>query len=312
MVRNHYRQAVIRAAEAIEASLRAPVPLEAIARRAGFSLWHFHRVFTDLTGETLGAYIRRRRLTAAAAELKATSRPILDLALDYQFESHEAFTRAFRALFGATPSEFRRTGRLAWQRSRPPLTLRRLKRLPFQTTMEPILVRLPTLHLLGLSARFIPPLSPDADNLDVVPKLYGRFCPMIPTLPPQQDRYIYGAARCPADGDRRHPDEREYLASINVAAGAKATAPLTLWRIPAGTYACFTHRGPVARLGETINYAFGSWLPRSGYAHAGTPNLDRQDERFGDGGKDCVFDFLVPVKAPRSQPQGAREPTARR
>ncbi len=296
---NHYRQAVIRAAAAIEAGLRAPVPLEVIARRAGFSLWHFHRIFADLTGESLGAYIRRRRLTAAAAELKKTRRPILELALDYQFESHEAFTRAFRNLFAATPSEFRRTGRLAWQHTRPALTLRRLKRLPRQTTMEPTLIRLPALRLLGLSARFIPPLSPDADNLDVVPRLYQRFCPMIPTLPPQQDPYIYGAARYPTDADRRHPDEREYLASINVAAGTKATPPLVLWPIPAGTYACFTHRGPVARLGETINYAFGSWLPRSGYVHTGTPNLDRQDERFGDGGKDCVFDFLVPVKPAR-------------
>ena len=295
----HYRQAVIRAADLIERDLREPIPLDAIARRAGFSLWHFHRIFTELTGESLGAYIRRRRLTAAAADLKSTGRPILELAFDYQFESHEAFTRAFRNLFDTTPNDFRRTGQLAWQHTRPPLTLRRLKRLPRQTTMEPTLIRLPALRLLGLAARFIPPLSPDADNLDVVPKLYQRFCPMIPTLPPQQDKYIYGAARCPTDGERRHPDEREYLASINVARGAKAQPPLVVWEIPAGLYACFTHRGPVARLGETINYAFGSWLPRSGYAHAGTPNLDRQDERFGNGGKDCVFDFLVPVKPSR-------------
>jgi AraC-like DNA-binding protein len=64
-----------------------------------------------------------------------------------------------------------------------------------------------------------------------------------------------------------------------------------------GSYACFTHRGPVAKLGETINYAFSSWLPRSKFMHSGGPNIDRQDERFRDGGKDCELDFLVPVKA---------------
>lgn len=296
---NHYREAVIRATDIIERQLRAPLSLDGIARRAGFSLWHFHRIFAELTGESLGAYIRRRRLTAAAVDLRTTRRPILELALDYQFESHEAFTRAFRAAFGIPPGAFRRDGGLAWQRARHRLTLRRLKRLPRQTTMEPVILRLTALHLLGLSARFIPPSSPDANNLDVVPKLYDRFCPLITSLPAQADRFVYGAVRCPTDATRRHPDEQEYLAAINVAAGTKPQPPLELWTIPAGTYAQFTHRGPVARLGETINYAFGSWLPRSDYVHRGTPNLDRQDERFASGGKDCELDFFVPVKAKR-------------
>ncbi len=139
-------------------------------------------------------------------------------------------------------------------------------------------------------------MSPDADNLAVVPKLYQRFCPLIPSLPPMQDKYIYGAARYPSDQDRRHPDEREYLASISVAAGTKAKSPLTLWHIPASTYACFTHHGPIARFGETINYVFGTWLPRSKFVHGDSPNLDRQDERFGDGGEDSVFDFLIPIR----------------
>lgn len=293
---NHYRQSVLRAADTIEQHLRAPISLDAIARRAGFSLWHFHRIFAELTGESLGSYIRRRRLTAAAEELQRSRRTILDLALDYQFESHEAFTRAFRAAFETTPSRFRRTGGLAWRRTQPRLTRPRLIRLPRQTTMEPKIIPLPALHLLGLSARFIGPLSPDANNLKIIPALYGRFCPLLPTLPPPRDKYIYGAVRCPTDKERTHPDELEYLASINVAPGTKIPPALTRWKIPAGTYACFTHRGPLAKLEETINYAFGSWLPRSKYAHTGGPNLDRQDERFRDGGKDCELDFLVPVK----------------
>jgi len=294
---NHYRHAVLRSLDAIEQGLKRPLALHALARHAGFSLWHFHRVFTEHTGDSLGSYLRKRRLTAAADELARTQRSVLDIALDYQFESHEAFTRAFKAAFDATPREFRRTGKLAWLRTRPELTPARLSALPRQTTMKPRIIELPALNLLGLSARIIPPMSPDADNLDVVPKLYQRFCPMIPTLPTPQDHYVYGAARYPSDQERRHPDEREYLASIHVADGTKARSPLTLWRIPAGTYACFTHRGPVANLGETINYAFSTWLPRSKFAHADGPNLDRQDERFRDGGQDCEFDFLMPVKA---------------
>lgn len=293
---NHYRHAVVRAADTIERHLREPISLDAIARRAGFSLWHFHRIFAEMTGDSLGSYIRKRRLTAAAEELKNSRRAILDLALDFQFESHEAFTRAFRAAFDVTPSEFRRRGGLAWNRTRPRLTLHRLKRLPRQTSMEPQIIELPALNLLGLTTRFIGPMSPDADNTNVVPRLYARFCPLIAKLQPQVDKYVYGAVRCPADADRRHPDELEYLAAVNVAASRSAEPPLTLWRLRASTYACFTHRGSVAKLGETINYAFGSWLPRSDFVHTGAPNLDRQDERFGDGGASCEFDFLVPIR----------------
>lgn len=293
---NHYRQAVLRSLDAIERDLKQPLALHALSRRAGFSLWHFHRVFTEQTGETLGSYIRKRRLTAAAGELARSERSVLEIALDYQFESHAAFTRAFKAAFDASPSVFRRTGQLAWLRTRPELTAARFENLSIQTTMKPAILELPTLHLLGISARFIPPMSPGADNTDVIPKLYARFCPLLRKLPPPQDKYIYGAARCPADEDRRQPDEREYLASINVGSEVKAPSGFELWRIPAGTYACFTHRGPVSRLGETINYAFGTWLPRSKFVHADGPNLDRQDERFGDGGEGCEFDFLIPVR----------------
>ena len=163
--------------------------------------------------------------------------------------------------------------------------------------MKPEIIQLPTLHLLGLSVRFIPPVSPATGNIDVIPKLYERFCLILHSLPLQQDKYIYGAARCPTDTKLRRPDELEYLASINVDPGVKPEKPLELWSIPAGTYACFTHRGPVTQLSETINYAFGTWLPRAPYVLAEGPNLDRQDERFRHGGKDCEFDFLMPVKA---------------
>jgi AraC family transcriptional regulator len=59
---NHYRQAVLRSLDAIEQNLRRPIALHALARRAGFSLWHFHRIFTEHTGDSLGSYLRKRPL----------------------------------------------------------------------------------------------------------------------------------------------------------------------------------------------------------------------------------------------------------
>jgi AraC family transcriptional regulator len=162
--------------------------------------------------------------------------------------------------------------------------------------MNPQIIDLPALHLLGLSARFIGPMSPDANNLTVIPPLYHRFHATSARLPEPRDKYLYGACRCPAESTRGHPDELEYLVGINVPAKTPAPTGTELWSIPASTYALFVHRGPVSRLEETINYAFGTWLPRSDYVHTGGPNFDRSDERYRDGGDDCEFDFLVPVQ----------------
>lgn len=162
--------------------------------------------------------------------------------------------------------------------------------------MTPTLIELPELYLLGISSRFLRPGSPAANNLEVIPRLYERFSRMLHTLPLQQDKYLYGASRLPASSSHDHPDELEYLAAISVDAGSKPKESLELWKIPASRYACFTHHGPVSQIGETLRHVYEIWLPGSTYALAHSPALDRQDERFHYGGKDCALDCLIPIR----------------
>ena len=91
----------------IRAHLDESLDLAALATRAGFSPFHFHRVFRALVGESLGAYIRRERLQRAALALRNGKREITELALEAGYETHSAFTRAFNEHFGVTPSAFR-------------------------------------------------------------------------------------------------------------------------------------------------------------------------------------------------------------
>ncbi|MBP1157386.1 MULTISPECIES: helix-turn-helix transcriptional regulator [unclassified Paenibacillus] len=84
--------------------------LETIAQYTAISKYHFHRLFHSNVGMTLTSYIRRRRLSNAASELITTERRILEIALDYQFESQEAFTRAFKKLFHMTPGQYQCNG----------------------------------------------------------------------------------------------------------------------------------------------------------------------------------------------------------
>jgi AraC family transcriptional regulator len=289
---DRYLPAIHRALAFIEENLTQPVTLGAISRRAGFSPWHFQRIFHAYTGETLGAYLRRRRLSVAVLDIRNTRRSILAIALDYQFESHAAFTRAFKATLHAAPSTFRRGRPLPADRPwSPPHSV------STQSVMKPTIQKLPALTLLGLEARFIGPMSPDANNHKVIPPLFGRFFARKSELPPALDNCTYGATRCAPKTERSRDDELVYLAGQSVKPRTAVPTGMALWRLPAQTYAIFVHRGPVVRIDDTLTYIYGTWLPHSEYEPVGEGSLERYDpERYGDGGEKSEFDILIAVK----------------
>lgn len=84
------------------------ISLDVLAARAGWSPFHFHREFRRIVGETPKQYILRLRLERAAARLATGTDPVVSIAADAGFASHEVFTRAFRRQFGVTPSTYRR------------------------------------------------------------------------------------------------------------------------------------------------------------------------------------------------------------
>src|SRR6201999_4313580 len=91
----------------IESHLGAPLTLDEISAVAGVSRFHLVRAFAEATGFSVMRYVRARRLSDAARELAAGAPDILTLALDADYGSHEAFTRAFRDHFGVTPEAVR-------------------------------------------------------------------------------------------------------------------------------------------------------------------------------------------------------------
>jgi AraC family transcriptional regulator len=94
----------------IRRRLDGNLSLEALALRAGWSRFHLHRAFRRVVGETPKQYTQRVRLERAAARLVAGSEPVLEVAIDAGFTSHEVFTRAFRRQFGRTPASYRAAG----------------------------------------------------------------------------------------------------------------------------------------------------------------------------------------------------------
>ena len=92
--------------EYIEEHLQEPITLNEIARHIGYSKFHTSRLFKGETGLSLFEYIRRERLLASAHALRKGNERILDVALDFMFDSQEGFTRAFSGCFGISPGKF--------------------------------------------------------------------------------------------------------------------------------------------------------------------------------------------------------------
>lgn len=101
-------EAVQRMQDYIEENIHKPITLYALSGCAGYSPFHCVRIFKELTGKTPFDYIRARRLSQAAVALRDECPKIVDVALDFVFDTHEGFTRAFSREFGVTPSRYRK------------------------------------------------------------------------------------------------------------------------------------------------------------------------------------------------------------
>ncbi len=91
----------------IDQNLDKTLSIDEVAAKSGYSKWHLQRMFRTVTKQTLGGYIRERRLTLAAEALLQTQRPVFDIAMQYGYDSQQTFCRVFRRQFSQTPTAYR-------------------------------------------------------------------------------------------------------------------------------------------------------------------------------------------------------------
>src|SRR5271170_5191860 len=109
---SEYSRRIDRVIDHLRANLHRPVKLTELANVACFSEFHFHRIFTAVSGETLNNFTNRLRLEKAARLLRYSEQSLTGIALDCGFSSSATFSRAFRSGYGTSPSQFRRTGEI--------------------------------------------------------------------------------------------------------------------------------------------------------------------------------------------------------
>ena len=101
---------VFKSLEIIEKRISEKLTVENIARSVYFSKWHYQRLFREIVGDSVMEYVVKRKLSLAGRALLETDDNILDIALKLGYDSHESFTRSFKAYMGVTPTDYRKYG----------------------------------------------------------------------------------------------------------------------------------------------------------------------------------------------------------
>jgi len=268
----------------IESHLANALTLDEIAAIGGVSRFHMVRAFAAATGLSVMRYVRARRLSEAARALAGGAPDILNLALEADYGSHEAFTRAFRDRFGVTPEAVRASTCVDKLRLQEPImmdsTLTENLRAPRYETGKAMLVA-------GVGERY----NHGNGGGAAIPGQWQRYHQKVGEIPDRVGNVAYGVC-CNGDDSGNF----DYIAGVEVSDFSDLPREFSRVRIPAQRYAVFTHSEHISTIRRTVNTIWNHWLPSSKLCVADAPNFERYDEKFDPATGNGGLEIWVPVK----------------
>lgn len=280
--RNHYRELVSRAVAHIRGSLDEAFDGAALSKRAALSPLHFHRIFRGLVGETPLELHRRLRLERAAWALLQSERPITRVAFEAGYETHESFTRAFAAAFGAPPTEFRartRANPVSWAAASAS-TLAAPSGVHFTAEPEgaPIVLDREEIQM-NVNVQHFPAKSVFAaahrGPYNTISSAFVRLDSELRQAGISQEECLEMVALYYDDPELVPAAELRGDAGMVVRSGSALPPGLHLVSIPAGLYACTLYQGPYERLADAWARFMGGWLVSSGRRLGAGPAYER-------------------------------------
>lgn len=280
--------------DCIEQRLTATILIDDLSDLACYSKFHFLRLFSSITGQTVGDYIRKRRLSQAAIDLVTSDATIIEIALRYQFESQAAFTRSFQKQFEVTPGKYRKLAHKFVPFERYQLSREIIKTLLNDThIMEPEIRIIAEKKLVGMNI-----LTTLQENKTT--ELWKTFMPRRKEINHTLDTGHYAIQRYPTHITFETMTSSvlfEKWAAIEVETFQDIPEGMETLLLPSGTYAVFVHHGPVSTFPKTLQYIFKEWLPNSKYVLANHPHFEVMGENyFGPTHPNSEEEVWIPLK----------------
>jgi AraC family transcriptional regulator len=291
----NYSNAISQCIDYIEKNIKMDLTPELIAKECGYSTFHFCRIFSIHQGMTLMDYVKKRRLSLAAIDLFNGNR-IIDIAVEYGFDTHNGFSKAFKKEYGFTPTQYlKRMNGYFGEKSK-------LKVGGY--IMNPTIVKKSAFKVAGYGIKtnvsngnYTKDVasfwnSYDGENLES--KMYKIL------EPPKHGEVGLCVSSSKGDGDAI------YLLGVIVNDFTKVTDDMITIEVPEATYAVFT-TPPVDTtsdseqndfadiIKQTWKYIFEEWFKDSEYSFDESKlDFEFYDERC-HGRKDTVMDIYIPV-----------------
>ncbi|HWT77102.1 MAG TPA: AraC family transcriptional regulator [Mobilitalea sp.] len=252
----------------IEENLSEKIDIDDLSKKANLSPFYFQRLFNRLVGKPAMEYIKLRRLANAADYLiMNNNNRIIDVAMEFGFENHETFTRAFKATYGMTPENYRNNPRQLSHFLEPDISLNyRLIDENVPLIADGITLEVSRKHLetprifTGMS---IQNSIDDTPGVDLLGELWNRFHEQKPSL---SNIMSYGQeAGVSSPGER--PGCFTYFAGAEVSCTDDIPDKYTVWSMPIGDYIICTFEAEnfylltTNALNKARDYMFGVWIP---------------------------------------------------
>jgi len=280
-----------KAMEYIEEHLTEDIDYSEISKIACCSEYHFKRMFSFLSGVGLSEYIRRRRLTLAALDLKDKSLRIIDVAVRYGYDSADSFSRAFHSIHGILPSDVRNSN----------IQLKAYPRMTFQLSikggceMNYRIVEKGPFKIVGFKKRV--PISFNGINPEIAQMtelLTPEIIKQLKALSNVEPTGIISASTNFSEGRMEEKGELDHY--IGVATSSDKTAEFDVLKVEDSTWAVFESIGPFP---ETLQNVWGriysEWFPSSGYEAAPGPEI-LWNESPDIGNSKYRSEIWIPVK----------------
>ncbi|WP_447652734.1 AraC family transcriptional regulator [Microbacterium sufflavum] len=275
----------------VEAAPDEELDVAAVARAHGTTEYHLRRMFSALAGMPVSEYVRRRRMTIAAAELVGGAPSLLDVAVRHGYGSVEAFGRAFRAVHGIGPAEARRDG--GPLRTQP--TLRFRLSVEGSTPMDVTITPRPALQLVGHATQV--PLIHRGENPHIQQHIAAIPAEEHARLKRVNDAEPSGILAVTADVEPDAPEGTPltYLHGVALEETTPVPEDLDVLRLEAGTWAVFAADGPFPQTLQDLWAATATeWFPSNPWRLRPGPSMVRYREFRGDT---ASCELWLPVEA---------------
>lgn len=283
----NYRACIQASIDYIEDHLKEGLTVETLAGIAGFSPYHYYRVFHAYIGKSVMEYVRCRRLAHAVVEL-AQGKRILDIAVEYGFETHNGFGKAFRKVYGCSPEQYRIHG-AARLPAKIDLLLLAQYNLEGAIVMEPQIVTKPAFKVAGYELK-----TTTRDNLNnkEIPAFWAsmtaeHFDTLHNKLHVVNNQVELGLC-FPID---QVSGDFSYVVAVEVNDFDDVPANMFTAEVPEAVYAIFTtpandgQKDISPAIQGTWQYIHETWFPNSGYEFA----EGKVDFEFYGGGKVKIY-----------------------